>query len=112
MGSKMKSNADIIYNHIEKQKGDFVVPIEVNNDRNLQHILTQYVCKHNIFKKVIEEEERRKRAEFNSNILMPYFLTELVKWENKVGVKSEFWSEQEHEKFKYYFMSKYKDMIK
>ena len=35
----MKSNADIIYNHIEKQKGDFVVPIEVNNDRNLQYIL-------------------------------------------------------------------------
>ena len=29
MGSKMKSNADIIYNHIEKQKGDFVVHIEV-----------------------------------------------------------------------------------
>ena len=42
MGSKMKSNADIIYNLIEKQKGDFVVPIEVNNDRNLQYILTQY----------------------------------------------------------------------
>ena len=108
----MKSNADIIYNHIEKQKGDFVVPIEVDNDRYLQYILTQYVYKHNIFKKVIEAEERRKRTEFNSNILMPYFLTELVKWENKTGVKSEFWSEQEHEKFKYYFMSKYKDMIK
>ena len=108
----MISQADVIYNHIEKQKGDFVVPIEVNNGRNLQYTLTQYVYKHNIFKKVIEAEERRKRAEFNSNILMPYFLTELVKWENKVGVKSEFWSEQEHEKFKYYFMSKYKDMIK
>ena len=108
----MKSNADIIYNHIEKQKGDFVIPIEIDNDENLKYVLTQYVYKHNIFKKIIEAEERRKRAEFNSNILMPYFLTELVKWENKVGVKSEFWSEQEHEKFKYYFMSKYKDIIK
>ena len=28
----MKSNADIIFNHIEKQKGDFVVPIEINTD--------------------------------------------------------------------------------
>ena len=108
----MKSNTDIIYNHIEKQKGEFVIPIELDNDENLKHVLTQYVYKHNVFKKVIEEEERRKRAEFNSNILMPYFLTELVKWENKTGVKSEFWSEQEHEKFKDYFMNKYKDMIK
>ena len=108
----MKSNTNIIYNHIEKQKGEFVIPIELNNDENLKYVLTQYVYKHNIFKKVIEAEERRKRAEFNSNILMPYFLTELVKWENKVGVKSEFWSEQEHEKFKDYFMNKYKDMIK
>ena len=108
----MKSNTNIIYNHIEKQKGDFVIPIEIDNDENLKYVLTQYIYKHNIFKKVIEEEERRIRAEFNSNILMPYFLTELVKWENKVGVKSEFWSEQEHEKFKNYFMSKYKDMIK
>ena len=108
----MKSNTNIIYNHIEKQKGEFVIPIELDNDENLKHVLTQYVYKHNIFKKVIEEEERRQRAEFNSNILMPYFLMELVKWENKVGVKSEFWSEQEHEKFKDYFMNKYKDMIK
>ena len=108
----MRSQTDIIFNHIEKQKGDFVVPIEIDSNKNLQHILTQYIYKHNIFKKVIEEEERRKRAEFNSNILMPYFLMELVKWENKVGVKSEFWSEQEHEKFKYYFMSKYGKMIK
>ena len=108
----MKSSTDIILNSIEEQKGDFVVPIEIDNDENLKYVLTQYVYKHNIFKKVIEAEERRQRAEFNSNILMPYFLMELVKWENKVGVKSEFWSEQEHEKFKDYFMNKYKDMIK
>ena len=49
----MKSNADIIYNHIEKQKGDFVVPIEINNDENLKYALTQYVYKHNIFKKSV-----------------------------------------------------------
>ena len=34
----MKSNADIIYNHTEKQKGDFVVPIEIDNNKNLQYI--------------------------------------------------------------------------
>ena len=108
----MKSNTDIIYNHIEKQKGNFVITIELDNDENLKYVLTQYVYKHNIFKKVIEAEERRQRAEFNSNILMPYFLIELVKWENKVGVKSEFWSEQEHNRFKLYFMNRYGKMIK
>ena len=108
----MKSSADIILNSIEEQKGDFVVPIELNNDENLKYVLTQYVYKHNIFKKVIETEERRQRAEFNSSILMPYFLMELVKWENKVGVKSDFWSEEEHDRFKNYFMSKYGKMIK
>ena len=108
----MKSSADIILNHIEKQKGDFVISIEIDNNKNLGYILTQYVYKHNIFKKVIEAEERRQRAEFNSNMLMPYFLMELVKWENKVGVKSDFWSEEEHDRFKNYFMSKYGKMIK
>ena len=108
----MKSSADIILNSIEEQKGDFVVPIEIDNDENLKYVLTQYVYKHNVFKKAIEEEERRKQAEFNSNILMPYFLMELVKWENKVGVKSDFWSEEEHDRFKNYFMSKYGKMIK
>ena len=108
----MKSSADIILNSIEEQKGDFVVPIEIDNDENLGYILTQHVYKHNVFKKAIEEEERRKQAEFNSNMLMPYFLMELVKWENKVGVKSDFWSEQEHDRFKNYFMSKYGKMIK
>ena len=108
----MKSSANIILNSIEEQKGDFVVPIEIDNDENLIYVLTQYVYKHNVFKKAIEEEERRKQAEFNSNMLMPYFLMELVKWENKVGVKSDFWSEEEHDRFKNYFMSKYGKMIK
>ena len=52
----MKSNTNIIYNHIEKQKGDFVIPIEIDNDENLIYVLTQYVYKHNVFKKVIEAE--------------------------------------------------------
>ena len=108
----MKSSADIILNSIEEQKGDFIVPIEIDNDENLIYVLTQYVYKHNVFKKAIEEEERRKQAEFNSNMLMPYFLMELVKWENKVGVKCDFWSEEEHDRFKNYFMSKYGKMIK
>ena len=106
----MKSSVNIIHN-IEKQKGNFIVSIELDNE-NFKYTLTQYVYKHNIFKKIIEAEERRQRAEFNSSILMPYFLMELVKWENKVGVKSDFWSEEEHDRFKNYFMSKYGKMIK
>ena len=106
----MKSSANIIHS-IEKQKGNFVIPIELDN-KNLKQALIQYVYKHNVFKKVIEAEERRQRAEFNSNILMPYFLIELVKWENKVGVKSDFWSEEEHSRFKVYFMSRYGKLIK
>ena len=106
----MKSSANIIHS-IEKQKGNFVIPIELDN-KNLKHALIQYVYKHNVFKKVIEAEERRQRAEFNSNILMPYFLIELVKWENQVGVKSDFWSEEEHSRFKVYFMSRYGKLIK
>ena len=31
----MKSSADIILNSIEEQKGDFVVPIEIDNDENI-----------------------------------------------------------------------------
>ena len=108
----MKSNTDIIYNHIEKQKGNFVVPIELDSDENLKYVLTQYVYKHNVFKKVIDRVEAEKKAIYNSVILAPYFAFETEKWSKNIGVKIDFWSEQEHEKFKHYFMNKYKDMMK
>lgn len=108
----MKSNADIIYNHIEKQKGDYVESIEVNNDEFLAHILNMYLCKNNIFDKIIKREEAEKIAKYNSVILAPYFMLESEKWAKNIGVKIDFWSEQEHEKFKDYFMNKYRDMVK
>ena len=106
----MKSSANIIHN-IEKQKGDYVIPIELDNE-NLKYTLTQYVYKYNIFKKVIDKAEAEKKAIYNSVILAPYFAFESEKWSKNIGVKIDFWSEQEHEKFKHYFMNKYKDMMK
>ena len=106
----MKSSANIIHN-IEKQKGNFIVSIELDNE-NLKYTLTQYVYKHNIFKKVIDKVEAEKKAIYNSVILAPYFAFEAEKWSKNIGVKIDFWSEQEHEKFKHYFMNKYKDMMK
>ena len=108
----MKSQTDIIYNHIEKQKRDFVVPVEINIDDFLAYTLEQYIYKHNVFKKVIEKVEAEKKAKYNSIILAPYFAFEAEKWAKNIGVKIDFWSEQEHEKFKDYFMNKYKHMMK
>ena len=108
----MKSNADIIYNHIEKQKGDYVVSIEVDNDEFLANTLAMYLSKNNIFDKIIKREEAERKAKFNSIVLAPYFAFESEKWAKNIGVKIDFWSEQEHEKFKDYFINKYKDMMK
>ena len=110
----MSSVADGIYNHIDCRKGDEVVSVEVDFNKNLLHILTQYMYKsaNKTFKSLIEKEEAEKKAKFNSVILMPYFLKESKKWENKIGIPLKFWSEAEHIKFKAYFMRKYGDMIK
>ena len=87
---------------------------KVDFNKNLLHILTQYMCKstNKTFKSLIEKEEAEKKAKFNSVILMPHFLKESKKWENKIGIPLKFWSEAEHVKFKAYFMKKYGDMIK
>ena len=109
----MKSNADIIFNHItEKQKGDFVVTVEIDNDDFLADTLMMYLCKDNIFDKIIKREEAERKARCNSIILAPYFAFESEKWAKNIGVKIDFWSEQEHEKFKDFFMNKYKSMMK
>lgn len=108
------SVADVIYNHIVCSKGDEVVSVEVDFNKNLLHILTQYMYKsaNKTFKSLIEKEEAEKKAKFNSVILMPHFLKESRKWENKIGIPLKYWSEAEHMKFKAYFMKKYGDMIK
>lgn len=113
-GEKMSSVADVVYNHIVCSKGDEVVSVEIDFNKNLIHILTQYMYKsaNKTFKSLIEKEEAEKKAKFNSVILMPHFLKESKKWENKIGIPLKYWSEAEHIKFKAYFMRKYGDMIK
>ena len=108
------SVADVVYNHIVCSKGDEIASVEVDFNKNLIHILAQYMYKsaNKTFKSLIEKEEAEKKAKFNSVILMPYFLKESKKWENKIGIPLKYWSEAEHIKFKAYFMKKYGDMIK
>ena len=62
------SVADVIYNHIVCSKGDEVVSVEVDFNKNLIHILTQYMYKsaNKTFKSLIEKEEAEKKAKFNS----------------------------------------------
>ena len=109
----MKSQADIIYNHIEKQKRDKVEKIEVNKDENIDNIINQYNYKtnNNTFKKAIEKEEAMKKTEINSIILMPYFLKEVSKREKELGLNMRLWSVNECAKFENYFMSKYKGLM-
>ena len=79
----MKSEADIIYNHIVGSCNDNIEKIELGGDANLPHILNQYKYKttNRIFNRVIEKEEAMKKADLNSVILMPYFLKECSKRE-------------------------------
>ena len=110
----MSSVADVIYNHIVCSKGDEVVSVEVDFNKNLIHILTQYMYKsaNKTFKSLIEKEEAEKKAKFNSVILMPHFLKESKKWEKRIGIPLKLWSEAEHIKFKEKKKKKYGDMIK
>lgn len=110
----MSSVADVVYNHITCSKGDEVVSVEVDYQANLVNILTQYMYKsaNKTFKSLMEKQEAEKKAKFNSVVLMPYFLKESKKWENKIGIPLKFWSDSEHDKFKLYFMKKYGDMVK
>ena len=109
----MKSQADIIYNHIEKQKRDNVEKVEINKDENIDNIINQYNYKtnNNIFKKAIQREEAIKEAEINSIILMPYFLKEVSKREKELGLNMRLWSVNECVKFENYFMNKYKGLM-
>ena len=81
----MKSEADIIYNHIVKSCNDNIEKIELNGDANLPFILDQYRYKttNRIFDRAIEKEEAMKKADLNSVILMPYFLKECSKREKE-----------------------------
>ena len=110
----MKSEADIILNHIEKAKIDKVETIDIKSIELDVNIVKQFFCKtaDKTFDDEIKKVEAEKKAEFNAIILRPYFARESAKWAKDIGVDIKYWSNEEHEKFKDYFMGKYKGMIK
>ena len=110
----MKSQADIIYNHIVGSCNDNIEKIELNGDANLPHILDQYKYKttNRIFDRAIEKEEAIRKADLNSVILMPYFLKECSKREKELGLNIRLWTVEECAKFEEYFMNKYGYLIK
>ena len=107
----MKSQADIIYNHIVKAETDNVETIEVNYIETVFRALTMRIIEKE-FKELIKMTEIEKRTLFSVELLKPYFIKEIEKWEKNVGISSKLWSEQEHKKFETYFLEKYKRMIK
>ena len=107
----MKSEADVIYNHIVKAETDNVETIEVNYIETIFRALTMRIIEKE-FKELIKRTEIEKRTLFSVELLKPYFIKEIEKWEKNVGISSKLWSEQEHKKFETYFLEKYKGMIK
>ena len=110
----MKSQADIIYNHIVGSCNDNIEKIELNGDANLPFILDQYRYKttNRIFDRAIEKEEVMRKADLNSVILMPYFLKECSKREKELGLNIRLRTAEESAKFETYFMNKYGYLIK
>ena len=107
----MKSQADIIYNHVVKAKTDNVETIEVDYIETIFRALTMRIIEKE-FKDLIKRAEIEKRALFSVELLKPYFIKEIEKWEENVGISSKLWSEQEHKKFETYFLEKYKELMK
>ena len=110
-GQNVKSQADIIYNHIVKAETDNVETIEVNYIETVFRALTMRIIEKE-FKELIKRTEIEKKTLFSVELLKPYFVKEIEKWEKNVGISSKLWSEQEHKKFETYFLEKYKRMIK
>ena len=108
------SVSDVIYNHVEKAKLDKVETIEIRPSELDVNIVKQFFCKtaDKTFENEIKKVEAEKKAKFNSVVLMPYFIQESEKWAKDIGINIKYWSESEHEKFKDYFMNKYKGMMK
>ena len=106
----MKSNADIIFNHIEKQKCDTVVPIELDNDKVLEHALIQYRYKSD--DKTFSNEIEKRKAERMAELLTPIYIKEVKAWENKIGLPVVVWSKKQYENFELYFTKKYGKFLK
>lgn len=108
------SVADIVYRHVEKSKTDNIETVEIDPNIFKKIIFEQLLYK--TFDETFESEINRIKAEnkakFNSVVLMPYFIKESEDWSKKIGVDIKYWSDYEHEKFKDYFMNKYREMVK
>lgn len=101
------SVADEVYRHIEGQN---IEKIDVDYGANLVHILTQYMYKSS--NKVFENRLNQEKAKIISEKLQPYFNKEVEKKEKKVGTIFKYWTNEEKENFRLFFMEKYKDLIK
>ena len=107
----MKSQADIIYNHIVKAETDNVETIEVDYIETIFRALTMRIIEKE-FKELIKRTEIEKKTLFSVELFKPYFIKEIEKWEKNVGISSKLWSEQEHKKFETYYLGKYKELMK
>ena len=96
----MKSQADIIYNHIVKAETDNVETIEVDYIETIFRALTMRIIEKE-FKELITVE-----------LLKPYFIKEISKREKELGISSKLWSKEEHSRFESYFMEKYKELMR
>ena len=105
------SVADIVYNHIVKAESDTVETVNIDYIESVCKLLTRRILEKE-FKELIKKTEIEKRTLFSVELLKPYFIKDIEKWEKKVGISSKLWSEQEHKKFETYFLEKYKRMIK
>ena len=105
------SVADIVYNHIVKAESDTVETVSIDYIETIFRALTMRIIEKE-FKDLIKRTEMEKRTLFSVELLKPYFIKEIEKWEKNIGISSKLWSEQEHKKFETYFLEKYKRMIK
>ena len=107
----MKSQADIIYNHIVKAESDTVETVDIDHIESVCKLLTRRILE-KTFKELIKKTEIEKRIAFNVITLSPYFAKEISKREKELGISSKLWSREEHKKFETYFLEKYKELMK
>ena len=107
----MKSQADIIYNHIVKAESDTVETVSIDYIESVCKLLTRRILE-KTFEELIKKTEIEKRIAFNVITLSPYFAKEISKREKELGISSKLWSREEHSRFETYFMEKYKELMK
>ena len=107
----MKSQADIIYNHIVKAESDTVETVSIDYIESVCKLLTRRILE-KTFEELIKKTEIEKRIAFNVITLSPYFSREIAEREKELGISSKLWSREEHLRFENYFMEKYRELMK